>query len=176
MKVISDCQATLFHGLFIFQKLWIVELSGKVTNIGNRTSVLENDVDGIETEINKIHDVIEHDESILIDKINASLELTIQTNGYYNLSGQFVSDTGREYAIINNVAAGEKYLLSTYVGTTAIAGALFIDNSESVVSYDLRGTGTGQYITDALITIPTGCTKLIIQSAYNVGVTFTLKK
>ncbi len=125
-------------------------------------------------EIDKLKSAIETlDDAVMAESIEPYV-LNIQSDGYYNTTGQFVSSSDRRYAIISPVSEGETYYLTTYLRSTAIPGIEFFNNS-TFISYQLPGDGTDKVYTDYEITIPTGVNKLIVQNA-NLNSVFSMKK
>lgn len=139
------------------------------TTVEEQQRLLLNAIQGLDDTVDDLGDLLtEYDEAAV------PVALTVQTNGYYDKTGNFVSTTDRAYAIVNNVAAGEKYLLSTFVRPVTIAGIIMYAGN-TFYDYDLEGTGSDQTVTDYQITIPNTVTKMIVQSARD-SVPPTLKK
>lgn len=99
----------------------------------------------------------------LTAEIQKGLTPALQTDGYYSLTGAFVTDAGRKYCVLS-VEPSEKYRITTAISSTAIAGILF-RNGEEVVSYLLRGSGSLEIITDYDAVVPANCDNMIVQCA-----------
>lgn len=97
--------------------------------------------------------------------------LNIETGGYYYyVDGSFKETPGRQYAIIEDVDINSIYKLTTRTGSTLIAGAIYFDELNRVISYELLGTGVVQDFEKYVLTIPNNCKKMIVQSSSDVGV------
>lgn len=102
--------------------------------------------------------------------------LSVSTNGYYDKNGDFNSNDNRAYAFYTPVEPGEKYKLSTRIGSTQIP-CLWFMTDDTLVSYDsnMLGNGTNQDITDYEFTVPNDINKLLLQSTSKT-VSIVLKK
>ena len=118
------------------------------------------------TKVSKYGDTVDALDEAVFETYSQDVEvpLTINTDGYYNPSGSFVSDSGRKYAVITGVAEGEVYKLSTYIRSTQIPAIEFF-NGNLFVSYLKNGSGTAEFLTDYEFAIPSGVNKLIVQSS-----------
>ncbi len=99
--------------------------------------------------------------------------LSLQHEGYYNTSGTFINESGRTYAIVNDVSVGDSYKVTTAIRSGIVPAILFF-NGNTFLSYEKTGTGVDETLTDYQFTIPTSCNKLIVQNV-NYG-SITLKK
>lgn len=104
-----------------------------------------------------------------------NISLTVQTDGRYDTSGVFHSDTGRRYAIVSPVVPGEHYRLSTIISSTLIPAILYF-NGDSFLSYEKTGNGTQETVTNYEFTIPATCNKLIVQNTTSATGEFKLEK
>lgn len=89
--------------------------------------------------------------------------LTIQT-GYYRYSdGVYVAESGRKAAIMP-VVPGEEYILTAYLSSAIIAAIIFFDDSGAVLSYDKKGAGALEVVTDYRYTVPDGAAQMVVQN------------
>ena len=98
----------------------------------------------------------------LFEKYDKEITLSIQNDGYYGTNGQFYSTTGRQYAIVN-IDAKKTYKLTTATQSSLIAGVLYLNTSNTVLGYDLLGSGSWQTYDKYILTPPNGTTKIIVQ-------------
>ena len=109
------------------------------------------------------------------DTVWDGITLTIQ-NGYYKMgNGNFVSDDWERCAVISDVTPGDVYKISTYLKSTNVAGIIYKNSSNVVISYDKVGSGTAENVTDYQFTIPANCAVLIVQSANTTAPTLSKK-
>lgn len=100
----------------------------------------------------------------LFEPYDAEQEITINTDGYYGINGTFHEAAGRQYAIIDSVDINATYKIDTSTGSTLIAGVLYLNSNNTVISYELLGTGTQTRYEGYELTIPNNCAKMIIQN------------
>lgn len=117
----------------------------------------------------------------LTDDVDAVKALTIDENesivdvpltyrgGYFTHTvgetATFVSELNRACATVST-SPGDKYLLTTRIGSNTIAGIIYTDANGVVLSYDLLGTGHGVTdYPDYETTAPAGAAFLIVASA-----------
>lgn len=91
-----------------------------------------------------------------------SVELTVETK-HYNIDGTLNDDTSRVHAVYN-VQEGDAFKLSTKIQKWGLAGYIFFDRDNNVISYGLEGRSQAQDITDYELICPEGASKLIVQS------------
>ena len=91
--------------------------------------------------------------------------LTYGNDGYYDKNGKLQLTSGRNYAIVDGVSAGEVYRLDTRLGSALIPAIVFFDDSGVCVGYEKLGTGTSETVDDYEFIIQDGVTKIIVQSA-----------
>ena len=96
------------------------------------------------------------------------VDLIINNNGFYHWSsGELTNaetDTTRQHATID-VAEGEKYALTSTMSSATIALILYYNSENKLVGYDKKGTGSTENVIDYEFTIPSGVSKMIVQSS-----------
>ena len=142
--------------------------AGSTVVVDNTLSIAGAAADAKKTgdAVSDLNQALSADEALLIEEIEKTetVSLTIQSDGFYDINGVFTPDVGRKYAIVTGVTEGETYLLSTYLSSTLLPAILYF-NDTTFKSYEKTGTGTGETVTDYEFTIPSGCNKIIVQSA-----------
>ena len=102
----------------------------------------------------------------LTHKEDVEVPLNIETDGYYYYEdGAFRETSGRLYAIVDAVDPSKTYKLTTYTSSVLIAGVIYYGETNRVIGYDLLGTGTPQFFEKYVLSIPNGCSKMIVQCA-----------
>lgn len=118
----------------------------------------------------------EYSDILLTDNATEqTVSLTISTTGYYQNNGVYTSnDTARAHATVENVSPGESFLLTSFIRPTSISAILYY-NGTTFISYEKKGSGSDETLTDYQFTIPSGANKVIVQSA-DKNKTLALKK
>ena len=109
-------------------------------------------------------------ESAVVDVQETDTPITLTYSyGYYTYTvgstATFVSDPARQCAVVS-ASAGDKFKLSTRIGSYLVAGIIYTDENDVVIANDLVGDGYGVHdYTDYVTTAPAGTAKLIVGSA-----------
>lgn len=99
-------------------------------------------------------------------------ELDYSNGYYYYVNGAYTSDSSRLCSKFE-VDAGQKYSLTTFIRSALISGIIFFNEHDEVISHDLDGTGTENYVVDYEFVVPEGAQYLAVQSSNNT--TLSLK-
>lgn len=129
------------------------------SNLVGAINEVNEDVSGLKEDFDEIRSITTNTQISW-----ASVTLTVQGGYYVNSNGNYVSDTSRACAVVN-VAEGERYKLSTYIGSVVISGIVFFKSDNTVLSHLLDGTGTGQTITDYEFIVPANASWMAVQAA-----------
>ena len=109
---------------------------------------------------------LEEDLSLAVDTVSSwdSVPMTLESGYYRNDTGAFVSDTARRTCKMSAVE-GEKYSITTHIGTTVISGIVYFDSNDAVIGHILDGTGEGQVIENYEFTVPKGVASMAVQTS-----------
>lgn len=92
--------------------------------------------------------------------------LNVSTDGYYGKNGAFVSTvSNRGYASVD-VSHGDKYRLSTVVGSTAIPAIVKYGSGGAFVGFEKAGTGNKEQVVDYEFVIEENVSRIVVQTAH----------
>lgn len=92
--------------------------------------------------------------------------LNVSTDGYYGKDGAFVpTASNRGYASVD-VSHGDKYRLSTVVGSTAIPAIVKYGADGAFIGFEKAGTGNKEQVVDYEFVIEENVSRIVVQTAY----------
>ena len=133
------------------------EVKTSVDEVNNNLINIDSDLGNVTSNINTIKNNI----YTFVD-LQPS-EYTKSLNSYINCETGTVGSVDWLNTIYIPCISGQIYDVSTCIIDASVAGIVFLNSSDEIISYVLKGTGTSSsYLTNYKVTIPINCVKMAV--------------